>query len=380
MDLSLSSEQEAIRGTVRELMEGQVRRRAAEIDAREEFPQDVLELFRKQGLFATVVPPEYGGLDGSLVTLCLVCEEITRVCANSGMILGNQFLGVGPLLLFGDEEQKRRYLPRLGTGELLCSFGLSEPGAGSDAASLQTRAVPDGSGWRLEGRKNFITQANLADLLTVFARTGEGVSAFLLDRTESPWVVEKVEHKMGLRGSPTCSVLLEHTPVPGSALIGEVGSGMRIALTCHNKGRIMTAALALGIAQGALELMLDYSRDRVQFGRPISEFQAIQFMLADTETELQAARALVNAAAWHYDTAAADIVRFSAMAKLFTTDMVNIATSRTVQALGGYGYIRDYAAERMMRDARIFAIFEGTNEIQRLVVARQLLRERDGGC
>jgi alkylation response protein AidB-like acyl-CoA dehydrogenase len=380
MDLSLTPEQQAIRHTVRDLMEGAVRPRVAEIDAREEFPEDVLALFRKHGIFATVVPPEYGGLDGSLVTLCLVCEEITRVCANSGMILGNQFLGAGPILLFGSEDQRRQYLPRLGTGELLCSFALSEPDSGSDAGSLKTRAVRDGTCWRLSGRKCFVTQASVADLLTVFARTEEGVSAFAVDRASSPWTVDKVEHKMGLRGSPTCSVVMDDVRVPASSLIGEPGAGLRIALSCLNKGRIMTAALALGLAQGALELMLSHAQERIQFGRPIADFQAIQFMLADTATELQAARALVSQAAWLYDCSSPDLVRFSAMAKLFTTDMVNRATSRAVQVLGGYGYIRDYPAERMMRDARVFAIFEGTNEIQRLVIARQLLGRQTTRC
>lgn len=379
MDLSLTPEQESIRGLVRELMEDRVRPRAAEIDEQERFPDDVRKLFAGHGVFATTVPPAYGGVDGSLVTLCMVCEEITRVCANSGMVLGNQYLGVGPLLLFGSEEQKRCYLPRLAAGELLCSFALSEPGSGSDAASLQTRALRDGGGWRLTGRKVFITHANVADVMTVFARvmgdSGEsGVSAFLLDRSTSPWIVDKVEHKMGLRGSPTCSVLLDGVPAPGSALLGEVGAGMRIALSCLDKGRIMTAALALGIAQGALELAVAYARERVQFGRPIAEFQAVQFMLADMDAEIRAARALVREAAWRYDRGDADHVHLSAVAKLFTTDMVNRVTSRAVQVLGGYGYIRDYPAERMMRDARIFSIFEGTNEIQRLVIARQLLR------
>ena len=377
MDLSLTPVQEDIRQAVRELMEKAVRPRVAEIDQQERFPEDVRRLFMENDIFTTVVPPEYGGLDGSLPTLSLVCEEVTRVCANSGMILGNQYLGAGPIFLHGNQEQKQRYLPRLATGELLCSFALTEPEAGSDASNLQTRAVRDGNGWRISGRKVFITHANVADVVTVFARAedgaGGGISAFLLDRDMPGWSVDKVEHKMGLRGSPTCSMVFEDVPVPDSAVLGEIGGGMRVALSSLDKGRIMTAALALGIAQGGLEVALDYAQQRVQFGKPIAEFEAIQFMLADMETEIQAARALVRLAAWKYDNGTPDVVKFSAMAKLFATDMVNNVATATVQVLGGYGYIRDYPAERIMRDARIFSIFEGTNQVQRLVIARQLL-------
>ena len=356
---------------VRELAEHHLKPRAAEIDARGEFPHDVRELFRAHDVFATVAPPEYGGLDGSLLTLTLVCEQIARCCANSGMLLGNQYLGAGPVLLFGTDEQKAEILPRLASGEWLCSFALTEPDAGSDAAALRTRATRTDAGWRLNGRKCFITEANVADVMTVFARTEEGITAFLV---HGGWQVDKVEKKLGLRGSPTCSIVLDDVEVSRDAVIGRPGDGLKIALTSLNKGRIMTASLALGIAQGALEAAVAYARERQQFGKPIAEHQAVAILLADMETDVQAARALVRHAATEYDAGAAGIVKLSAATKLFATDMVNRVTNNAVQVLGGYGYIQDFPVERMLRDARIFAIFEGTNQIQRIVIARELTR------
>jgi alkylation response protein AidB-like acyl-CoA dehydrogenase len=375
MSVILAPEQEELRQGVRSLMEEFVAPRAEEIDAAGEFPEDVRRLFMEHDVFAVVVPPEYGGLDGSLLTLTMVCEEITRVCSNSGMVLGNQSLGSGPIALHGSEEQKVAILPKLATGEWLCAFALSEPGAGSDAAALQTRAHRDGDGWVISGRKNFITGANVADVITVFARVDDSTTAALLVTKDDPgWFVDRIEHKMGLRGSPTCSVVFEDVRVPGSALLGEVGEGLRVALSTLDKGRIMTASMALGIAQGSLELALSYAREREQFGKPIADFQAIQFMLADMETNVQAARALVRSAASRYDGKDPEITKLSAVTKLFATDMVNRVTSTALQVLGGYGYIVEYGAERRMRDARVFSIFEGTNEIQRIVIARELLR------
>ena len=375
MSVVLAPEQEELRQGVRSLMEEFVAPRAEEIDAAGEFPEDVRRLFMEHDVFAVVVPPEYGGLDGSLLTLTMVCEEITRVCSNSGMVLGNQSLGSGPIVLHGSEEQKAAILPKLATGEWLCAFALSEPDAGSDAAALQTRARRDGDGWVISGRKNFITGANVADVITVFARLDDSTTAALLVTKDDPgWFVDRIEHKMGLRGSPTCSVVFEEVRVPRSALLGEVGDGLRVALSTLDKGRIMTASMALGIAQGSLELALSYAREREQFGKPIADFQAIQFMLADMETDVQAARALVRSAASRYDDNDPEITKLSAVTKLFATDMVNRVTSTALQVLGGYGYIVEYGAERRMRDARVFSIFEGTNEIQRIVIARELLR------
>jgi alkylation response protein AidB-like acyl-CoA dehydrogenase len=350
-------------------MEEHVRPRAAEIDARADFPDDVLALFREHGVFRAVAPAAYGGLDGRLLTMVRVCEQITRVCASSGMILGNQYLGTGPITLSASEEQKERWLPGLASGELLCSFGLTEPDAGSDAARLRSVAARDGDGWRISGQKVFITHADIADLLTVFARVDRddrrSITAFVLEREVSPWEVVGHERKMGLRGSTTCALSLDETWVPDANRVGEVGDGMRIALSGLNKGRIMTGSLALGLATGALELAVEHADHGSQ---------AAQFALAEMDADVAAARALVHDAARRYDAGDADIIRVSALAKLFATDMVNRVTSRAVEVLGEPGLTSTFAAERMFRDARIYAIFEGTNEIQKLVAARELQR------
>lgn len=379
MDFQLSPEQQALRAAVRELMETKVRPLAREIDEKEDFPWEVVRLFAEHDVFATVCPEEYGGVDGKLLTQCVVIEEVARVCASSSMILGNQSLGSSPIALWGSEAQKARWLPGIARGEYLPSFGLTEPEAGSDVRAMKTCAVRRNGGWSITGRKAFITEGNVCDVITVFARTEadgkEGISAFLVDRTHGGWSCEKVEKKMGLRGSPTCQLVFEDTWVPAENILGEPGDGFRILLDCLNKGRISVAAQAIGIAQGALDIARRYAAERVQFGRPLKDHQAIQLMLADMETQVQAARALTWAAAWKYDTRARDYVRFSAMAKLFATDMVQQVTTNAVQILGGYGYIRDYEVERMMRDAKVFQIFEGTNQIQRLTIARELYRE-----
>lgn len=378
MEFRLSAEQEALRAAVRRLMEERVKPRAAEIDETAEFPWWVKDLFAEHELFTTVVPPEYGGLDGSLLTQCVAIEEVARVCASSSMILGNQSLGSSPLALAGSEAQKRKYLPRIATGECLPSFALTEPGAGSDVHSLQTRAVRDGGGWRLNGRKCFITEGNICDVVTVFAKVFEGgkdqITAFLVERGTPGLACDKVEQKMGLRGSPTCSLVLEEVWVPEANVLGEIGGGFRLLLDCLNKGRISVAAQSVGIAQGAFEAARDYARERVQFGQPLSKLQAIQMMIADMITEIEAARALTWAAAYKYDQHEPDMVRFSGMAKLYASDVANRVVANAVQILGGYGYIRDYPVERMMRDAKIFQIFEGTNQIQRLTIAREVFR------
>jgi alkylation response protein AidB-like acyl-CoA dehydrogenase len=334
----------------------QLRARAAEIDARGEFPTDVLELFRAHDVFAAIV--------GDLVTLTHVCEDIARACPNSSMLLGNQYLGAGPIMLFGTEAQKAELLPRLAAGEWLCSFALTEPEAGSDAAALRTKAKRHAGGWSISGRKCFITQANVADVMTVFARADEGITAFLVT---DGWHVDKIERKLGLRGSPTCSLVLEDVEVPDDALLGRPGDGLKIALTSLDKGRIMTASLALGIAQGALDAAVEYARERHRFKRSGAQ-------LADMDADVQAARALVRSAAQAYDAGDPGIVRISAATKLFATEMVNRVTAGAVQILGTDGCMAGHAVERLLRDARIFSIFEGTNQIQRIVIGRELAR------
>ncbi|MGB9887159.1 MAG: acyl-CoA dehydrogenase family protein [Moorellales bacterium] len=380
MDFRLDEEQESIRRTVRRIMTEKVAPRAKAIDEEEQFPWDVKELFAENGIFALAVPPEYGGIDGRLTTYCAAMEEVARVCASSSMILGNQSLGSIPIIVAGNEEQKRKYLPPIAEGEILPAFALTEPNAGSDIASMQTRAIPDGDGYVITGTKTFITNAPVADLFTVFAKVptqaGDQISAFLVERGTPGLSTGKVEKKMGLRGSPTGEVVLDGVRVGADKLLGKIGEGFRIAMKSLDKGRIGTAFQAIGLAQGALEAAVDYACTRVQFGVPIIEHQGIQFLLADMETKVQTARWLGYYAAWKYDRQDPDVSRYSAMAKLWATDMVMDVTRDAVQVFGGYGYTREYPVERMMRDAKIFAIFEGTNQIQRIVIARALAAGR----
>jgi len=375
MKFTLSDEQKAIARMVRELMDEQVSPRAAEIDEAGEFPVWVRDLFQRYDLFAAVVPEEYGGIDGCLLTQCVVMENVSRVCASSSMVVGNQSLGSAPIALAGTEEQKRHWLPLFATGEKLASFGLTEPGAGSDARALATRAVRVDGGWVLNGRKCFITHANVADVVVIFAKVRQGdddhITAFLVETDRKGYTVDKIEHKMGLRGSPTCSLVLEDVWIPEQNILGDVGDGFKILADSLNKGRISVAAQSVGIAQGALEHSGRYATERVQFGRQLSRMPAVQQIVADMVTAVESARCLTWAAAYKYDTYAADMVRFSGMAKLYASDVAMRVTTDAVQIMGGYGYMADYPVERMMRDAKIFQIFEGTNQVQRLSVARE---------
>jgi len=378
MDLRFTDEQEMIRKTVRRIMQEKVAPRAAEIDQKAELPMDVFDLFKANDIFSLVAAQEYGGFDGKLLTLCLAIEEISRVCASSSMVLGNQSLGSAPIALWGNEAQKAKYLPGIATSEIKASFALTEPNAGSDVGGMQTRAVFKDNRFVINGNKCFITHADIADILTVFAKVEvngqDKITAFLVDGKAKGVTVGKKEDKMGLRGSSTCSISFEDVEVPESSIVGKIGDGYRIALDCLDKGRIMCGSQSVGLAQGALEAAASYAKTRVQFGKPISENQGIQFILADMATEIELARTMVRAAAWKYDNHEPDMMKFSAMSKLFATDMVMRATTNAVQILGGYGYCKDYPVERMMRDAKIFAIFEGSNQIQRLVIARSLLK------
>ena len=375
MEFALSDEQQAIAKAVRDLMEGEIAPRAAEIDEGEKFPAWVRYLFHRYDLFAAMLPREYGGIYGSLLTQCVVMEGVARVCASSSMVLGNQSLGATPLVLAGSEEQKRRWLPAFATGEKLASFGLTEPNAGSDVKGLSTRAVRSEGGWIVNGRKCFITHANVADLVVVFAKVHEGggdqITAFLVETDRSGYEVDKIEHKMGLRGSTTCSFVLEDVWVPEENMLGRVGEGFPILVDSLNKGRISVAAQSTGIALGALEASARYCKERTQFGQPLARMPAVQQIVADMVTAVDAARCLTWAAAYKYDTYAPDMVRYSGMAKLFASDAAMKVTTDAVQIMGGYGYMAEYPVERMMRDAKIFQIFEGTNQVQRLTVARE---------
>jgi alkylation response protein AidB-like acyl-CoA dehydrogenase len=379
MDFEFTAEQVAIRDTIRELVQDRVAPRAAEIDQTGEYPKDIERLFADNGILGIPFPEEYGGLSGSSVTICMGIEEIAKACASSSLILAVQALGSYPILVAGTEEQKKRLCPPLASGDKVAAYALSEPGSGSDAAAMTTRAKKHGSEYVLNGTKQFITHGSIAGTLVVFAQTDQaanhrGISAFVLERETSPWKVEKLEHKLGIRGSPTAQIVLEDVKVPAGNRLGDEGAGFKIALAVLDRSRPGIGAQALGIAEGAFAYALNYVKERKQFGQAIASFQGIQFMLADIATQIEAARHLVFQAATKVDSKASDLTKVAAMAKLFASDMAMKVTTDCVQLLGGYGYISDYPVERMMRDAKITQIYEGTNQIQRVVIARALLR------
>ena len=378
MDFSFSEEQLAIRDTIRELVQDRVAPRAAEIDERAEYPKDIELLFAENGVLAIPIPERYGGISGSSVTICMGVEEIAKACATSSLILAVQALGSYPILVAGSEEQRRRFCPPLAQGRV-CAYALSEPGSGSDAAAMKTTARRYGDEYVLNGSKIFITHGSVAETLVVFARTdgdsgSRGISAFVLERERSPWTVVKLEHKLGIRGSPSALLAFDDVRVPAANRLGDEGSGFKIALSVLDRSRPGIGAQALGIAEGALAYALGYAKERQQFGQPIASFQGIQFMLADMATQVEAARHLVFLSATKVDEQAPDLTKIAAMAKLFASDVAMRVTTDAVQILGGYGYIRDYPVERMMRDAKITQIYEGTNQIQRVVISRALLR------
>src|ERR1700716_4237984 len=379
MDFEFSEEQLAIRDAIHELCQDRVAPRAAEIDATAEYPKDIERLFAENDILAIPFPEEYGGISGSSVTICMGIEEIAKADATSSLILAVQALGAYPILVAGSEEQKKRLCPPLATGEKVAAYALSETGSGSDAAALKTRAKRYGDEYVLNGSKQFITGGSVAGTLVVFAQTDpavdhRGISAFVLEREASPWKAPKLEHKLGIRGSPTAELVFEDVKVPAANRLREEGAGFKLSLAVLDRSRPGIGAQALGIAEGAFDYALNYVKELQQFGQPISSFQGIQFMLADIATQIEAARHLVYRAATKVDSKAADLTKIAAMAKLFASDMAMRVTTDCVQLLGGYGYISDYPVERMMRDAKITQIYEGTNQIQRVVIARSLLR------
>lgn len=381
MNVFLSEEQEQIREMVHDLCLERVEPRAAQIDESGEFPWDIKELFAKNDILGIPFTPEYGGVSGSALTLIVAVEEIAKFCATSSLILSVQSLGSLPIWLAGSAEQKRRYLPPLAQGEQLASYGLTEPGSGSDAGGMRTRAVRHGDTYVINGSKTFITGGSVADTIVVFARTDQdgeararNISAFIVEKTMPGFKVGKLEKKLGIRGSPTAQLFFEELAVPVANRIGKEGDGFHIALRVLDHSRPGIAAQALGIAEGAFDLARRYACERQQFRKPIAEFQGIQFMLADMATQIEAARALTYAAGDAIDRKRSDITVASAMAKLFASDTAMRVTTDAVQILGGYGYLREFAAERMMRDAKITQIYEGTNEIQRFVIAREMLK------
>ncbi len=373
-------ELELVREGVRELADRSVAPRAAEIDRTGEFPGDIVSLFREKDIFALAFPGEYGGVGGSCSTLVVAIEELARVCATSSLLLAVQALGSFPIILGGSDEQKQRFLPPLASGERLAAYALSEPGAGSDPAGMTTRAQRDGDEYIIHGSKLWITNGGVADTIVLFAKTdmeagARGVSAFVLERERlTGFTATPIHGKLGIRGSNTAELSFDGTRVPVANRLGDEGSGFGLAMRVLDHSRPGIAGQALGIAQGALDYAVRYASEREQFGKPIAAFQGVQFMLADMAAGVAAARALLYAACEKVDTHAADMTRFAAMAKLFASDTAMRVTTDAVQVLGGYGYVNEYPVERMMRDAKITQIYEGTNQIQRLVIARELAR------
>jgi alkylation response protein AidB-like acyl-CoA dehydrogenase len=383
MDFGLTPEQQQIRETVHDLCLERVEPRAAEIDESGEFPWDIKDLFAKHDILAIPFTPDYGGIGGSALTLLVAIEEISKFCVTSSLILSVQSLGSLPIWLGGTDEQKRKYLPPLARGEQLAAFALTESGSGSDAGGMRTRAIKRGDTYVMNGSKTFITGGSVADTIVVFARTDQDgdtpardISAFIVEKTMPGFKVGKLEKKMGIRGSPTAQLFFEEMAVPAANRLGNEGEGFKLAMRVLDHSRPGIAAQALGIAEGAFDLARRYAGERRQFGKPIMEFQGIQFMLADMATQIEAARVLTYAAGDALDHDRSDITASSSMAKLFASDTAMRVTTDAVQILGGYGYLRDFPAERMMRDAKITQIYEGTNEIQRLVIAREVLKEK----
>jgi alkylation response protein AidB-like acyl-CoA dehydrogenase len=346
--------------------------RAAEIDATGEFPHDIRRLFAEHDLFGLPFAEEHGGTGTGALMLCVAIEEVAKACASSSLMLAVQDLGTLPIKLAGAPELQGRVLPRFATGEWLAAFALSEPEAGSDPAAMRTRASRVDGGWRLSGVKNWISGAGVADAYTVFAVTESGITCFLVEAGAEGFSVAGLEHKMGMKGSPTGQLLFDDVVVEDRDVVGEVGGGFKVALRTLDHSRLGIAAQALGIAQGATDHAAQYARERITFGKPINEHQGIGFKLADMETRTAAARELLYRAATKADRGEPDLGKYSAMAKLFCSDTAMAVTVEAVQVLGGYGYVTEYPVERMMRDAKLTQIYEGTNEIQRMVIARAL--------
>ena len=375
----LSEEQVLLRDTIHQLAEERIAPRAAEIDRTGEFPEDIRQLLADHEILALPFPEAYGGVGADLLTQCLAVEQIARACTTSSLILTVQALASTALLLTGTEEQQARLIPDLASGAKLAAFALTEPEAGSDAAAARTRAVRDGDDYVIDGTKRFITNGSVAGLITVFAMTNpeakkhERLSCFAVEVPTEGFAVTRLEHKLGIRGSPTAELNFDGVRVPVANRIGAEGDGWKLAMATFDHSRPAIAAQAVGIAQGALDVAVAYAKDRKQFGQRIGDFQMVQAMLADMDARVEAARQLTYKACVEVEAGAPDAARWASIAKLVAGDAAMAVTTDAVQVLGGYGYTDDFPVERMMRDAKITQIYEGTQQIQRLVVARALL-------
>jgi len=378
MNFSLTKEQEFVRKMVRDFAETEVEPLAADIDAEHRFPEETVEKMAKYGLLGVPFPTEYGGAGGDHISYAITVEELSKKCASTGVICSaHTSLCCWPIFNWGTEEQRQKYLPDLLSGKKLGAFGLTEPNAGTDASGQQTRAVDGGDCWILDGAKVFITNGGYADVFVVMAMTDKskgnhGISSFIVEKGDEGFSIGKTEDKMGICASSTTELIFQNCRIPKDRLLGEIGDGFKVAMSTLDGGRIGIASQALGIAQGALDVTVEYMKARKQFGKSLSKFQALQFVVADLETQIQAARLLVYRAAdmkdkhLPYGPAAA-------MAKLFAAETAMHVTTKCVQLHGGYGYTKDYPVERMMRDAKITEIYEGTSEVQRMVIAASVL-------
>ena len=385
MSYSLTEEQIMLRDTVSRIAKEQVAPGAEKRDEEAQFAWDMVDVLRENALFGADFPEKYGGAEMGLFSLCLVIEEIAKVCGSTSVILLVHELGTTPLFLAGNDEQKDKYLPKLASGEKLIAFALTEPNAGSDVSGLRTKAVKDGDAYVLNGTKMFISHADVADILCVAAisdpsvRAHKGTSVFVVEKGTPGLSIGKHENKLGIRGSSTVEVILEDVRIPASNILAQEGSGFPIIMKTLDLTRIPVAAQALGIGQGALDYAIQYTKERTQFGQPIFSFQGLQWMMADMATQLEAARQLTYKAASEFeklpknlDRLPKDLIRYSAMAKLYAAETAMKVTTEAVQLLGGYGYVKEYPVERMMRDAKITQIYEGTSQIQKVVISSTL--------
>src|SRR4051795_6901815 len=376
---ALSEDHEELRQAVRTLAEDKIAPHAAEVDEKAEFPRASYEALVASDFHAPHIPEEYEGVGADALATCIVIEEVARACASTSLVPAVNKLGTMPLILAASEDVKRRFLSPVARGEAMFAYGLSEREAGSDTASMRTRARRDGDEWVLDGQKSWISNAGVSEYYPGLAVTdpdgprGRNITAFVVERGDEGFSVAPPERKLGIKGSPTCELRFDAARIPGDRVVGQVGDGLKIALRTLDHTRITIGAQAVGIAQGALDVATAYVKERRQFGQAIADFQGIQFMLADMAMSLEAARQLVYVAAAKSERDDADLSFFGAAAKCFASDAAMRITTDAVQLLGGYGYTRDHPVERMMRDAKITQIYEGTNQIQRVVMARQLL-------
>ena len=375
-----SEDHEELRAAVRAVAEDKIAPHAAEVDDKARFPQEALDALVASDFHAPHIAEQYGGVGADALATCIVIEEVARVCVSSSLIPAVNKLGSMPVILAGSQELKAKYLPPVARGEAMFSYGLSEREAGSDTASMRCRARADGDEWVLNGQKAWITNAGISQFYTVLAVTdpdgkrGSNVSAFVVEKSDPGFTFGDLERKMGIKGSPTRELIFEQCRIPGDRMIGAPGEGLKIALATLDHTRVTIGAQAVGVAQGALDFALGYVQERSQFGKHLAQFQGVQFMLADMAMKLEAARQMVYVAAAKSERGDKDLSFFGAAAKCFASDVAMEVTTDAVQLLGGAGYVKDYPVERMMRDAKITQIYEGTNQIQRIVMARQLLK------